>query len=776
MRPNLDAVIKTQRGQATAIDGLKSDVKSLRATLARLGVQVTALIAAIASAAAESMGIFVQAGIGAIVRGAQDKARESVSVTDYLEDDTPQGLRTAIDSAMAYLVSLGGGTLLFPKRADDYQVDNTGLGAILWQGDHIHWDLDGGSLENISTDLTGLIDFDGVTNSIQWCSISGKLISQGPQDQTGGGLGAGPIFGFASKGLSYFETSKTSHVLQRNSGQPILTGTFVNTGGMFENIFRGIWEHGTEAYPPTVSGWYIRANKNLYTLNIFTGAGRLQLHSSTVPFFDIECTSGGAYFHQNGIRDCNIEQARGGIARYAGCMDTFHENVTLYDSHNVSADGEGICGHLIRLETGSGGQGCVGTRFVNWRPISGDLLGVLDTDEELDFTAVGDVVTIESVGHARAVGECVYVDGTGDLDEGRYVILDKTADDYDIEVPGAPASGSATVWTAAMDVVLDSLATGTKFRDCPGTAARAFEVDLRNRQAEISGHEDDAQYYRYNPATSVRIGIGSVAGVETPLLKAGRFEPGDAAFIDWSPSGYLSGLRFTWVSVTTVRIEAGRCRSDDDTSVIDSASFIPIDIATSGAGGLDTGSEQNSKWYKCWIIWGVDEDGKVDSGVAAAGLLSVDSGDPVMPSGYNRKRFVGRCYNTSGGDLRKFKQRGAGRTRTLTWDDTEVNCRELNAGSATTLTDVIMTGSMPPESQVAHLMVGFTPATAGNLLTLVPADFTAANWTPVAGIVAGVLQRSRVTMNTSSGQRVAYKVSNGGDDAWLYLLGFDLDL
>lgn len=64
---------------------------------------------------------------------------------------------------------------------------------------------------------------------------------------------------------------------------------------------------------------------------------------------------------------------------------------------------------------------------------------------------------------------------------------------------------------------------------------------------------------------------------------------------------------------------------------------VTVDITVAGANGLDTGSEAASTWYYIWVI------GKTDGTVA--GLLSISSTAPTMPSGYTLKRLIGAIRN-----------------------------------------------------------------------------------------------------------------------------------
>jgi hypothetical protein len=76
---------------------------------------------------------------------------------------------------------------------------------------------------------------------------------------------------------------------------------------------------------------------------------------------------------------------------------------------------------------------------------------------------------------------------------------------------------------------------------------------------------------------------------------------------------------------------------------------LTIDIAGTGANGLDTGTEANSTWYYLWVIY---------NGTTVAGLLSTSSTAPTLPSGYTYKALLGAIYNGSGGNFNLIRQVG----------------------------------------------------------------------------------------------------------------------
>lgn len=71
--------------------------------------------------------------------------------------------------------------------------------------------------------------------------------------------------------------------------------------------------------------------------------------------------------------------------------------------------------------------------------------------------------------------------------------------------------------------------------------------------------------------------------------------------------------------------------SSNEQVVINSVSVTPS-LAASGADGLDSGTSAINTWYSVWVIW---------NGTIAAGLLSLSTSSPTLPSGYTHKARVG---------------------------------------------------------------------------------------------------------------------------------------
>lgn len=109
---------------------------------------------------------------------------------------------------------------------------------------------------------------------------------------------------------------------------------------------------------------------------------------------------------------------------------------------------------------------------------------------------------------------------------------------------------------------------------------------------------------------------------------------------------------------------------------------VTADITTSGAGGLDTGSEANNTWYYLWVV---------GNGTTVAGLLSTSATTPTMPAGYAYRARVGAVRNESTGHFMTFVQLGS----TVARQSTTVLTNGLNFPFAA----VSLTAAVPPTAR-----------------------------------------------------------------------------
>lgn len=179
-----------------------------------------------------------------------------------------------------------------------------------------------------------------------------------------------------------------------------------------------------------------------------------------------------------------------------------------------------------------------------------------------------------------------------------------------------------------------------------------------------------------------------------------------------------------------------------------------INAATTGANGLDAGTQSSSTWY---YIWGI---AKADA--TTAGLLSLSATAPTLPSGYTFKGLVGAVYSDASTHFSKFSQLG-----------TVVSIAEvlvLNGGTATSPTSVSLSATIPPNARafVCALGDGSTSGAQTNAVRL----YSDSGGVYVGGIIQATVNST--TANLFAGQcrplmltaqTVWYKCSGGANYA-----------
>jgi hypothetical protein len=224
---------------------------------------------------------------------------------------------------------------------------------------------------------------------------------------------------------------------------------------------------------------------------------------------------------------------------------------------------------------------------------------------------------------------------------------------------------------------------------------------------------------KVSPATGdMFVGEDSAASYAKIKMQIGNL-PGVAL-----PTNFVDGLgilRNASFLTSKVDIAAGVCRSDDDTTDLRSTSVITVNLAAAGANGLDTGAEAANTWYYLWLIYN-------PTTVTYAGLFSLSTTAPTMPSGYTKKRRIGSVRNNASSNFFLWKQIiGVGRVREYRYDeDSYDNLLALNAGSATTFTDVACSTWIPPTTTEGLFFVVFASISATNYVYLRPNGSTQA--------------------------------------------------
>ena len=243
-------------------------------------------------------------------------------------------------------------------------------------------------------------------------------------------------------------------------------------------------------------------------------------------------------------------------------------------------------------------------------------------------------------------------------------------------------------------------------------------------------------------------------------------------------NGLIIGARLTWASVSTATIgtaaEDSCVRDSTNMRFISFNGTIAVDIAVSGKGGLDTGSESSSTWYCVFIIDDSTGTNAPDS------LLSVSATAPTMPTGYDVFRRVGWLRNNASSNFLKVIQVGSGRDRWHHWDELLLTLSILNFGqSAGAWTAVSAASLIPPTSQwgkfgIVFQNTGQSALNTGNIRptgsTLVAPSSTAMLISP--GIILVKSLSNQFQCPTDSNQSIDYMTSQTGNKLSISVQGF----
>lgn len=206
-----------------------------------------------------------------------------------------------------------------------------------------------------------------------------------------------------------------------------------------------------------------------------------------------------------------------------------------------------------------------------------------------------------------------------------------------------------------------------------------------------------------------------------------------------------------------VRVYEGIAAADDDsiTMEIGEGSYLDASLETSGANGLDTGSEQPNTWYAVFVIYN-------PTTLTTALLLSESQTSPTMPSGYTKKRFIGFVRNGgSPPDLIPCSSALFGSCRKCCYDG---QYPVLQGGVQTAWTDVDLSDYVPPTGRLfnGHARVTGAATEIGYLRV----NGSTATARTIACFRDGMVF---VEMQMDVNQLIEYQVISGGTmDIYLY--------
>lgn len=298
--------------------------------------------------------------------------------------------------------------------------------------------------------------------------------------------------------------------------------------------------------------------------------------------------------------------------------------------------------------------------FSQWTDSNGDpLAGGKLYFYETGTTTPKDTYSDSGLGTPNAnpvVADAAGVFGAIFLGSGNYKVILKT-------------SADATVWTADPVIPVSSSPVSSV-----GLVMPTGVFDVSGSPVTSSG--DITVTFDSQSPNLVFAGPSS-GGAAAPSFRA-LAEADIPAFV---PRSYLAGMGISRASATSIGVAAGVCRDSTNVATITLPNSGTINLASTGADGLDTGALANDTWYHVFAI------AKTDGTVSR--LASTSPASPTMPSGYTLLRRIGSFKTNGSAQVLNFIQSGDW----FYWADPPLDfSSSITAGTGATVTLSVPTG------------------------------------------------------------------------------------
>ncbi len=239
------------------------------------------------------------------------------------------------------------------------------------------------------------------------------------------------------------------------------------------------------------------------------------------------------------------------------------------------------------------------------------------------------------------------------------------------------------------------------------------------------------------------------------------------------PKYHMYGLNTRSTSgdeLDSVDIAVGECMSDDHTTLIELTSLQTIDVTTSGANGLDTGSASASTDYYIWLIYNPTSD-------TTAGLFSTSVTSPTLPSGYTKKRLIGFVRRHGASDFGWFHTTGTGCTKE--WIYSRQNYFILSAGAATSYTAVNLEGGFVPDVSAwpkGLITVKISIEYSSKAVLIRNGWMTGSNHTLFLGVTTSGTSQYSALLETDNNGDIEYYGSGGSASVYMKFIGWTMEL
>jgi hypothetical protein len=220
----------------------------------------------------------------------------------------------------------------------------------------------------------------------------------------------------------------------------------------------------------------------------------------------------------------------------------------------------------------------------------------------------------------------------------------------------------------------------------------------------------------------------------------------------------VEGFEFEWLSLTSLKVKAGKCLDDTETWGIEIAEDTILDATVNGVDGLDTGSLEAAKTYSIFVI--ASQTNRKRPRI----LMSLNSATPYVPEDYDLWKRVGFWRTDGSAEFWKIYQSGNGLRRMYKYN---ALLNLLSGGTGTSLTAVDVSPAVPAIDNIEiGLKLSFTPNTAGNTANIIPFGGDDVATTGISGVVAAQPQVGQIVTfaKLDSGvPKIEYKVTEATD-------------
>ncbi len=238
-------------------------------------------------------------------------------------------------------------------------------------------------------------------------------------------------------------------------------------------------------------------------------------------------------------------------------------------------------------------------------------------------------------------------------------------------------------------------------------------------------------------------------------------------YFDYPPT-FIQGCNLINFTSTTIAIDAGIAKSSLGVYNIVNGSTKPLDMTTSGAGGLDTGTVNSNTIYAAYLI-AKSSDNTVS---ALASLATVTP--TVPPPGYDQYRRVGWIITNNTGSILSIPNYGGNNEKTYYYNGPGGTAAGsggmlfVNGGSSTSPVSVDISAYIPFPCLEVVLQV----LSSGSVGAVYIKCDTSSNYVTILQNPTSGLITFEVPLNLSPARKFTYQVQSGSIATFIELVSF----